>query len=109
MSTNAQIAANQANSQHSSGPKTNDGKAASCLNNLKYGLTGSSFCVLPWENEAEYDTLHTALRSSLEPHGPLNKSWSKKWRSTNGSVSALSCSKTPASSATFPPAMMIKS
>jgi hypothetical protein len=73
MSTNAQIAANQANSQHSTGPNTAEGKAASCLNNFRTGLTGSSFCVLPWENEEEYDTLHAALRASLEPSGPFER------------------------------------
>ena len=73
MSTNAQIAANHANSQLSTGPKTDEGKAASCLNNFQTGLTGSSFSVLPWENEAEYDTLHAALRASLEPRGPFEQ------------------------------------
>lgn len=71
MSTNAQISANQQNAQHSTGPHTDEGKAASCLNHAKYGLTGTSFCVLPWENEEEYDTLQAALRASLEPCGPF--------------------------------------
>ncbi|HEX3683117.1 MAG TPA: hypothetical protein VHU83_11300 [Bryobacteraceae bacterium] len=73
MSTHAQISANQANAQHSTGPKTEEGKAASCLNNFQTGLTGSSFCVLPWENEEDYDTLHAALRASLEPSGPFER------------------------------------
>lgn len=73
MSTDAQIAANQANSMHSTGPVTEDGKAASCLNNFRTGLTGSSFFVLPWENEEEYDTLHAALRTGLEPSGPFQR------------------------------------
>jgi hypothetical protein len=73
MSTNAQIAANQTNCQLSTGPKTDEGKAASCLNNFKTGLTGSSFSVLPWENEEEYDTLHAALRASLEPRCPFEQ------------------------------------
>jgi low affinity Fe/Cu permease len=73
MSTNAQIAANQANSQLSTGPASDAGKAVSCLNNFKTGLTGSSFSVLPWENEEEYETLHAALCASLEPHGPFER------------------------------------
>jgi hypothetical protein len=73
MSTNAQIAANQANSQHSTGPNTAEGKAASCLNNFKTGLTGSSFCVLPWENEEEFNTLHAALGASFEPSSPFER------------------------------------
>ena len=65
--------ANQANSQLSTGPATEAGKAASCLNNFKYGLTGSSFSVLPWENEEDYDTLLAALRTSLIPSDPLEQ------------------------------------
>src|ERR1700761_4224149 len=71
MSTEAQIRANQQNAEYSTGPVTEEGKAASCLNNFKYGLTGSSFSVLPWENEEDYDTLHAALRASFAPHGPF--------------------------------------
>jgi hypothetical protein len=73
MSTPAQIAANQSNSQLSTGPSTESGKAASCLNNFKYGLTGNSFSVLPWENEEDYDTLLAALRASLQPSGPFEQ------------------------------------
>lgn len=73
MSTPAQIAANQANSQLSTGPTTEAGKAESCLNNFKYGLTGGSFSVLPWENEEDYDTLLAALRASLHPSGPFEQ------------------------------------
>ncbi len=73
MSTPAQTAANQANSQLSTGPATEAGKAASCLNNFKYGLTGSSFSLLPWENEEEYDALLAGLRASLEPSSPFEQ------------------------------------
>jgi hypothetical protein len=73
MSTPAQIAANHANSQLSTGPTTDAGKAASCLNNFKNGLTGASFSVLPWENEEDYDTLLAALRASLNPSGPFEQ------------------------------------
>ncbi len=47
MSTQAQILANQANSLHSSGPKTEEGKAISSKNNFRHGLTGpdvARFC-----------------------------------------------------------------
>ena len=59
MSTTAQIAANQANSQHSTGAKTETGKAASAQNNSKHGLTGR-FAVLPTENQAEFDEIGRA-------------------------------------------------
>jgi len=73
MSTQAQIAANQANSQLSTGPTTEAGKAASCLNNFKNGLAGGSFSVLPWENEEDYDTLLASMRASLHPSGPFEQ------------------------------------
>src|SRR5581483_10664294 len=63
MSTPAQVAANQANSQHSTGPKTEEGKAVSCLNNFRHGLAGVQFSVLPGECEEEYDTLVAGLKA----------------------------------------------
>lgn len=73
MSTDAQICANQQNAQLSTGPITNSGKAASCLNNFKYGLAGNSFSLLPWEDEEDYDTLYAALRASLQPGNPFER------------------------------------
>ena len=51
MSSAAQVAANQANAQLSSGPKTPEGKAKSSRNALKTGLTGRTM-ILP-KGEAE--------------------------------------------------------
>src|ERR1700761_7502360 len=69
MSTEAQICANQANSQHSTGPKTDEGKAASCMNNFRWGLTGTTFAVLDWEDQEEYYLLESGLRHDLKPQG----------------------------------------
>jgi hypothetical protein len=69
MSTPAQIAANQANAQHSSGPKTGEGKAASSVNNLRHGLAGE-FTVLAWERQEEYHALLAGLRSEHNPVSP---------------------------------------
>jgi hypothetical protein len=55
-SSSAQIAANQANAQHSTGPKTGQGKATSCLSNFRHGLAGG-FSVLSSEDQLEYDVL----------------------------------------------------
>ncbi len=66
MSTHAQIAANQANAQHSTGPRSEQGKAASSQNHLKFGFTGL-FAVLPWENQEKFDALAKALHRQ---HGP---------------------------------------
>ncbi len=66
MSTPSQISANQQNAQHSTGPKTDEGKAASCLNNFRYGFTGA-FTVLPSEDQEEFDTLFSGLNAEHRP------------------------------------------
>ncbi|HEX3685318.1 MAG TPA: hypothetical protein VHU83_22480 [Bryobacteraceae bacterium] len=67
MATDAQISANQSNAQLSTGPKSESGKAASSQNNFKYGLTGSSFAVLEFENQDEYDHVLCGLRFEHQP------------------------------------------
>lgn len=66
MSTSAQINANRQNAQHSTGPKTDHGKAASALNNFRYGFTGA-FCILAWEHKEEYDLLYGNLLHDHQP------------------------------------------
>jgi hypothetical protein len=53
MSTQAQITANQANAQHSTGPRSETGKQASSQNNLRHGFAGQ-FKVLDWEEQSEF-------------------------------------------------------
>ncbi|MBV9762410.1 MAG: hypothetical protein JO340_17750 [Acidobacteriaceae bacterium] len=69
MSTDAQIAANRANAQHSTGPVTDAGKAASCQNNFRHGMAGA-FRVLPSEDQDEFDCLAAALRAEHQPATP---------------------------------------
>ncbi len=66
MSTPAQVAANQANSRLSTGPRTPQGKAAASLNNLRHGLAGP-FVLLPWENQEEFQTLEHDLLAEHQP------------------------------------------
>ncbi len=66
MSTQAQIAANQMNAQHSTGPRSEEGKAAASRNNLKVGLTGH-FIVMPWEEQEEFDMLFRKLLAEHQP------------------------------------------
>jgi hypothetical protein len=66
MATAAQITANIANSQHSSGPRTEIGKAASSTNSLKHGLTAKSI-LLPGEDEAAYRKMCEGMIESFEP------------------------------------------
>ena len=58
MSTEAQITANIANAQHSTGPRTEAGRAESSKNSLKHGLTATQTVLLPGEDEAAYRKLH---------------------------------------------------
>ena len=61
------LAANRENAQHSSGPKSREGKSASSRNNFRHGFTGA-FCLLPGESQEEFDQLVTDLG---EEHQPL--------------------------------------
>jgi hypothetical protein len=67
MPTKAQTTANQTNAQHSTGPKTEAGKAASSLNHLSHGLTGTAFTVLDWEDQNAFHTLSSRLQSEHQP------------------------------------------
>lgn len=67
MSTEAQIKANQANAQHSTGPKTDETKAVSAMNHFKYGLTGTKFHILPDEDFDDFDHVLMGLRYEHKP------------------------------------------
>ena len=56
MATPAQITANRANAQKSTGPRSAEGKSASRFNALKHGIDASS-PVIPGEDPAEYESL----------------------------------------------------
>ncbi len=66
MATPAQIEANRANAQHSTGPKTEAGKARSSLNRLRWGFRGQ-FRVLPSESQEEFELLLENLRAEHQP------------------------------------------
>ena len=69
MSTTAQIVANQANAKLSTGPKTEEGKAAASQNNFRHGLAGT-FVIQAWEKEEEYFELLDGLRHEHQPISP---------------------------------------
>ena len=54
MSTQAQLSANKANAQLSTGPTSPEGKAKSSLNAVKTGLTGRTV-LLPSDDAAAYE------------------------------------------------------
>ena len=67
MSTLAQVTANQANAQHSTGPRTEDGKAAASRNRFVHGLCGGLFKILPSESEDEFEKLEAAFTAEHRP------------------------------------------
>jgi hypothetical protein len=68
MSTAAQIAANRANAQRSTGPRTDEGKAKTRVNALRHGLCG---CVPLMHDETEAD-LVGLLGMLREEHQPAD-------------------------------------
>ena len=68
MATDAQNTANQANAQHSTGPRTEAGKATSSRNALKHGLTART-ALMP-DEDAEVHACF--LAGMLDSYDPLN-------------------------------------
>jgi hypothetical protein len=70
MASPAQITANIANAQKSSGPKTEKGKHRTRLNAYRHGLTGQICLLTAGEHEA-FEQHCTGIRESLEPVGAI--------------------------------------
>jgi len=66
MSTAAQVVANIENARHSTGPRSEAGKAISSHNAMKHGLTAQTV-LLPGEDEAAYLKLKTDTFASWSP------------------------------------------
>jgi hypothetical protein len=66
MSTAAQVAANLANAQASTGPKSDEGKKRSSLNALKTGLTGRTI-LMPGDDAAAYQDHVCRFIDEFEP------------------------------------------
>ncbi|MGC2657687.1 MAG: hypothetical protein WA324_06895 [Bryobacteraceae bacterium] len=65
----ARLTANQANAQLSTGPKTPEGKAKSCLNAVKTGLTGRTV-LLPTDDVEVYQKHVQVFIDEYQPVGP---------------------------------------
>ena len=72
MSSAAQLAANAANAQHSTGPRTPEGKARSSQNATRHGLTSTRLIVREDERE-EFEQLQTSLLEEVHPEGALEQ------------------------------------
>ena len=66
MASPAQITANRANAQRSTGPRSAEGKSASSMNALKHGIDAQSI-VIPGEDPAEYQALVAAYAEDYQP------------------------------------------
>jgi hypothetical protein len=74
MPTDSQLSANRANAQHSTGPRTDAGKAASSHNALTHGLFTTRDFIQPGE-EANYDRFVAAYREELSPQTILEETY----------------------------------
>ncbi len=72
MATPAQTLANQANAQHSTGPKTDAGKAQSSRNNIKHGLC-LGILVLSPDQQADMAKFEAKMRLEMKPTGPIEE------------------------------------
>jgi hypothetical protein len=72
MSSAAQLAANAANAQHSTGPRTPEGKERSSQNATRHGLTSTRLIVQDDERE-EFEELQSSLREEVRPEGALEQ------------------------------------
>ena len=70
MSTKAQIKANQQNAEKSTGPQTDEGKAAVSQNAVKHGLFATK-TVITGENPADYELFRDKMLAELTPSGML--------------------------------------
>jgi hypothetical protein len=66
MNSAVRQAANAANAQHSTGPRTEEGKARTAQNARKHGLTSGHLEVSPGDRP-EYDALESSLRNDIQP------------------------------------------
>ncbi len=70
MATPTQTLQNRENAQHSTGPRTAEGKQKSSLNAVRHGLTGQTV-VLPNEDPSRYLKFREALYRDLAPQGTV--------------------------------------
>src|SRR5882724_9856553 len=68
MATAAQVIANHANAQHSTGPRTVEGKLASSQNSVTTGLTSVKIFVRPTEQDT-FNQFESNLLAEMHPEG----------------------------------------
>jgi hypothetical protein len=88
MTSEKQIAANRANAQKSTGPRSAETKAVTAMNALRHGLTGQ-VTLMPDEDRTAHDNFCTALVADLAPEGALETQLAQSiaedhWRMNRG-------------------------
>ena len=69
----AQLAANAANAQHSTGPRTPEGQARSSQNARTHGLTARDLVIAPDERE-EFEELRSDYQTAVQPQDAIQQS-----------------------------------
>jgi len=77
MASAAQITANRLNAQHSTGPRTPEGKAHSSQNAHKSGYCSIRLVIAP-ERQAEFDAYAEELLAHTAPEGPIELEYFKR-------------------------------
>src|SRR6202011_332238 len=72
MISTEKLAANQANAQHSTGPQTPQGKAASAQNSRTHGLCSKDRLVAN-EEQFEFEVMEVKLQVDIHPKGALEQ------------------------------------
>jgi len=62
-----QLAANRANAALSTGPRTQEGKAATSRNAVSHGLSSTRLVVFEWESQEDLDNLTAAFHARFRP------------------------------------------
>jgi hypothetical protein len=70
--SSARLAANAANAQHSTGPRTPEGKTRSSQNASKHGLTARELVIAPGEQE-EFADLLADFQADVQPQGAIQQ------------------------------------
>jgi hypothetical protein len=94
MASNAQITANQINSQSSTGPRTEEGKQTSARNNFRHGLASHQI-LIPGENRAEFEGMRDGFMADQKPTNMMEAALVNNMVTHYGSPSALSVSRLP--------------
>src|SRR5450432_1765497 len=85
MATAKQVAANQANSLKSTGPRTEAGKSRSSLNALKHGCTAQTM-IFPCEDATHFHNFHQSYIEDFAPVGALELSMVQELAQTQWSI-----------------------